>query len=548
MHSLIYDIGLSVIVATVIGVITHRLKQPSILGYLIAGVVIGPEIGPQLVHDPANIEIISEIGLVLLLFIIGLEMNPQHLISGGKSILFGGLGQFPLSVLLGMGVFLIMGFSGSSHLGSLYLAIACGLSSTAIVVKALSDRFAMDSINGRLTVGILIFQDLWAILVLALQPGFENPQVFPVFMAIFKSTALLAFGYFFSKYILKRVFRWLTRAPEMVVAVSIGWCAIVAGAAHEIGLSFEMGALVAGVSLSSFPYSEHVTEKVLPLRDFFLTLFFISLGMKIPFPNRELLAPVLVIVLFVLASRFLVIVPLLRLGGSAKRSAFLTALNLSQISEFSLVIVSLGVSAGHVGSDILAIVLYSLAITSIASSYLLKYNSDIYRFAYERAGKFLHLLEIVPEEEQSHRADIIVLGFHRGARAFVDHLNSLRPELMQKVLIVDYSAEVLQAIKATMPVHILFGDISSADTLERAHASEAKFIVSTIPDLLLRGTTNLKIVKTIRGLCAEGTIIATAESKSHVDALKAAGANQVLLPYGLAGETLAEIIADSPWN
>lgn len=548
MHSLIFDIGLAVIVATVIGVITHRLKQPSILGYLIAGVIVGPQIGPQLVHDPANIETISEIGLVLLLFIIGLEINPQHLISGGRAILFGGLGQFPLSVALGLGLFIVMGFSQKSSLGPVYLAIACGLSSTAIVVKALSDNFSIDSIQGRLTVGILIFQDLWAILVLALQPGFENPEILPVFLAIFKSVALLAFGYFFSKYILKRVFRWLTRAPEMVVAVSIGWCALVAGLAHKIGLSFEMGALVAGVSLSSFPYSEHVTEKVLPLRDFFLTLFFISLGMKIPFPDVALLLPVLAIVAFVVVSRFLVIFPLLRFGGSAKRSAFLSSLNLAQISEFSLVIVSLGVSRGHIGDDILAVVLYALAITSIGSSYLLKYNTDIYRFAYEKAGKFLRLHESVPAEEKGHRADIIVLGFHRGARAFVDHLHSLNPDLMNRVLIVDYSAEVLQSIKATMPVQILFGDISSADTLERAHAREARFIVSTIPDMLLRGTTNLKIVKTIRSLSPDGTIIATAESKSHVDALKAAGANQVLLPYGLAGETLAEIVAGSPWN
>ena len=281
MHGFLEDIGISIIVATIVGIIAHRIKQPIILGYLLAGVIIGPEIGPQLVTDPANIEIISEIGLILLLFIIGLEMNPQKVLSSGKQILLSGIGQFLLCVLLGVGFFILVGYklTGES-LDALYLAVFCALSSTAIVVKLLYDKFELDTLPGRVTLGILIFQDVWAILVLAIQPNFMDPQIVPVGLAILKSLLLLGVGFMVSKYILRRLFEWIAKSPEIVVAISIGWCAILAGAAHSIGLSKEMGALIAGVSISTFPYSIHVTAKVLPLRDFFLTLFFGSPGGK----------------------------------------------------------------------------------------------------------------------------------------------------------------------------------------------------------------------------------------------------------------------------
>ncbi len=543
MHGLIEDIGLSIIVATVVGIITHRLRQPIIVGYLLAGIIIGPQIGPQLVHDPEHIEIISEIGLILLLFIIGLEMNPQHLIAGGRAIFIVGLGQFPLSVILGFAVFAGVGFA-AGWIDALYLAIACALSSTAIVVKALFDKFELDSIPGRLTVGTLIFQDIWAILVLALQPNLANPSVLPVLGAILRAAALLAAGFLVSKYILSHVYRWISRAPEMVVAVSIGWCAFYAALAHAIGLSFEMGALIAGVSLSSFPYSEHVTEKTLPLRDFFLTLFFISLGMKIPYPETGMLLAVPWIILFVFVSRFLIVFPLARLGGSGKRTALISALNLSQISEFSLVIASIAVTRSQMEPRTMSVILYSLAATSILSSYALKYNHEIYSLL-TRYAPFLRDAHGRDAEEHRQNVEICVLGFHKGARAFVDRLAALRPDLLPGLLIVDYSVEVLKDVRDLYRVRILFGDISASDTLERAGVKEARTIISSIPDVLLRGTTNAKIVRLCRALNPDAFIAATADSRDQAEGLKTAGANQVLLPYVVTGERLAGELARS---
>src|SRR3954463_8375178 len=379
MHHLLYDIGIAVMAATLLGLVAHWLRQPILLGYLIAGGLVGPELGFGLIHGGESIEIISEMGLILLLFIIGLELNVKAVLASGRQLLAAGLGQFPICVALGAGVFALfgMGLSGQNADG-LYLALMCGLSSTAIVVKLLYDKGELDTLPGRLTLGILVIQDVYAIFVLALQPNFANPSLAPIAKAVAGTAFLLVAGFLVSKYVLRRVFASIAKNPEMVLAVSVGWCACVAAAAGGMGLSKEMGALVAGLSIAAFPYSVHVTAKTLPLRDFFLTLFFVSLGMKITAPSSAIVAPVLGIVVFVIASRFASIYPLVVLTGAGRRAAFVASLNLAQISEFSLVIASLGVTYGHIGKGTVAITIYAMAIMAVLSSYAIRFSHPLF--------------------------------------------------------------------------------------------------------------------------------------------------------------------------
>src|SRR5688572_132622 len=311
-HALLSDIGIAILAATLLGLIAHWTRQPIILGYLIAGAVVGPTIGFKWISDQANIVVISEIGLILLLFIIGLEMNIKALMAAGKQLLVAGFGQFIVCAALGLGLFALIGYPirGESFDG-LYLALMCGLSSTAVVVKLLYDKGELDTLPGRMTLGVLVIQDVCAIFILAFQPNFANPGIGPVLKAILGTVVLLLAGFLYSKYILRRVFASIAKAPEMVVAVSIGWCAAVAGAAAYMGLSKEMGALVAGLSIAAFPYSIHVTAKTLPLRDFFLTLFFVSLGMQITPPRWDMVGLVAAMVGFVIVSRFATVYPLL---------------------------------------------------------------------------------------------------------------------------------------------------------------------------------------------------------------------------------------------
>ena len=544
MHGMLTDIGISVLAATALGFVFQLVRQPVILGYLVAGALIGPAMGFNLVSEAASIEVISEIGLILLLFIIGLELNPSKLLASGRPLIYAGIGQFISCVLMGVGFFLLLGYELSrSSIDALYLALFCALSSTAIVVKLLYDKFELDTFPGRITLGILIFQDLWAILILALQPHFTNPQFLLVFIALGKSVALLAIGFLLSKYLLSWIFKKISQTPEMVVAMSMAWCALMAGIGSWIGLSMEMGALIAGVAISTFPYSMHVTAKVLPLRDFFLTLFFLSIGMKIPFPDAAILGMALIIVLFVIVSRFLTIYPLLTLAGSGRRTSFIASLNLAQISEFSLVVAALGVHYGHIDQRMMSLIIYAMAMTSVLSSYFIKGNHAAYlvfnRFLEKRG--FPARTKENHDEEEKNVYPIVILGFHRGAREFIGRLETETPDLLKKLLVIDFNLENLKEL-SNKNIKGIFGDIGSMDTLEHAHITAAQIIFSTIPDMLLRGTSNKALVTSCRALAPSAYIVATADSADQIDVLRKSGADEVLLPYVLIGEKLTRFV------
>ncbi len=540
MHGLLYDIGVAVIASTIIGFITHKLKQPIILGYLITGAIVGPQIGFGLISDSESIEIISEIGLILLLFIIGLEMNPQKLLSSGRQLIVTGIGQFVLCVLFGVGFFYLFNYSfQGTNLEGLYLSLLCALSSTAIVVKILYDKFESDTLPGRITLGILIIQDVWAILLLAMQPNLSDPWNMAIVIAIVKTIFLVVAGLLFSRYILKYVFESIINAPEMVVLMSIGWCSFVAFSAGYLGLSKEMGALIAGVAISTFPYSIHVTAKTLPLRDFFLTLFFISLGMKMVAPTQEIILMAIVLVVFIFASRFATIYPLIRFTGGGRRTGFITSLNLSQISEFSLVIAALGIGYGHIQESLVALLIYAMAFSSIISSYAIKYNHQIFMYVdYVMTNIFGSSQGESLEASNDHQEHpIVILGFHRAARALVSRIKEHNPAMLTKILVVDFNTEILKEVNKNGMTGI-FGDINSLDTLQHVRVDKAKLILSTLPDLLLKGTNNKQIVKLCRMLTKDAVIIATADTTKQADELKSVGATEIIFPYEMIGEYL----------
>lgn len=540
MHGLLYDIGIAIIAATFVGFITHKLKQPIILGYLVTGAIIGPQIGLGLVSESESIEIISEIGLILLLFIIGLEMNPQKLLSSGKQLIITGVGQFVLCVLLGVGFFSLFNYSfEGKNLEGLYLALLCALSSTAIVVKILYDKFESDTLHGRITLGILIIQDVWAILLLALQPNLADPYIPAIIIAILKTIFLVVAGLLISRYILKYVFESIINAPEMVVLMSIGWCSFVAFSAGYLGLSKEMGALIAGVSISTFPYSIHVTAKTLPLRDFFLTLFFISLGMKMVAPTSEIITMAAILVGFIFVSRFATIYPLIKMTGGGRRTSFIASLNLSQISEFSLVIAALGISYGHVQPQLVALLIYAMAFSSVISSYAIKYNHQVFTF-YDRISKHLGIhskSETVDTNDDHGEHPIVILGYHRAARALVNRIKEHNPSMLEKIMVIDFNTEILKEVDKDGMTGV-FGDINSLDTLHHAHVDKAKLILSTLPDLLLKGTSNKQIVKLCRMLTKDAIIVATADTAHQADELKTVGATEIIFPYEMVGEYL----------
>ena len=539
--TLLHDIGVSVIAATGLGLVAHWCRQPLILGYLVAGMVIGPKVGWALVGDSNNVSTISDIGLILLLFVIGLEMDVRQLLRAGRQLLVAGVGQF--LVCLGLGLLLFGGLGwglGGSHADGLYVALVCGLSSTAIVVKLLYDKSELDTMAGRLTLGVLVIQDVYAILVLAFQPSFSHPSIGPVVWSLLSAGMLSGACFLISKYFLRVAFASIARAPELVVAVSIGWCAVVAGTAGVVHLSAEMGALIAGLSIAAFPYSLHVTAKTLPLRDFFLTLFFVALGMDIPVPHLAQIGAIALVVSFTVLSRFLSVYPLLVAAGAGRRTAFVVSINLAQISEFGLVIAALGLTLGHIGDDTKNLISYAMAVTAVLGTYAIRYSHPLYQLT-ERGLAAIGLGDKAAKTKTDDTCDhhpVAILGFHRGARALIDHLAVSDPGMLGRILVIDFNTEVLKELsKRGVAGH--FGDISQVDTLVHAHLERAQVVLSTIPDMLLKGTDNASLVKSCRSIAPHAAIVATAESMEQELRLVDAGASMVLMPYAIVGQHLA---------
>jgi voltage-gated potassium channel Kch len=286
-----------------------------------------------------------------------------------------------------------------------------------------------------------------------------------------------------------------------------------------------------------------VTAKTLPLRDFFLTLFFVSLGMKIIAPESTVILASLGLSGFIIFSRFASVLLLALKTGSSLRTAFIASLNLAQLSEFSLVVAAIGLGLGHIQELTFAILIYTMAFTSIISSYLIKYNYQIYH-------RFEHLLErlsfsgqraVQPELDRPAAHPIMILGYHRAAQSLVETLSQQNPEILDKLLVVDFNVESLRELQARRVAGI-FGDLGHLDTLEHAHLQQAEVIISAIPDALLKGVNNLVLVKACRALAPNATLIATADLPEQVRDLKQAGANDVILPYAMAGEYLANYL------
>lgn len=554
-HSLLANIGLVFIIATVFAFIAKVFRQPLILAYLVAGVVIGPEIGFAWVKDKETIELISEIGLILLLFIIGLEIDLKKLLSAGRTILVSGLSQFLLCAALGVGLALAMGLTpASGNFDWLYLAVTLALSSTLIVVKLLYDKFELTTLPGRITLGVLVCQDIWAIVFLALQPNLHDPRLATLLGSFLKGAGLVLMTLGVSRYALPRCFSFVAKVPELLLIAALAWCFLVSGAADWLGLSREMGALLAGVSMSTFPYNVDVIAKVINIRDFFVTLFFVALGMKIPQPTLAILTAATGMSLFVLASRLLALFPVLYLLGNGLRASLIPSINLAQMSEFSLVIASLGLALNHISQELVGTLTFVFAITSVLSTYLIAYNHEIQR----RLARWLAKIGfstgadatadgVSPEGENA----IVFLGCFREASSILHELESQAKEasggVLGQILVIDFNPLVLQELKRRA-VRCLYGDVAHMDTLHHAQIHSAKIVACTISDAILRGTTNLRLLRQARRLCPNARVIAAADNISSAIELYEQGADFVYIARLHSARHMAELVASAVHN
>lgn len=534
MHGLIRDITLCILFAWMLGLLAHFSRQPLILAYLIAGFCIGP-FGAGWVHSQESISVISELGLIFMLFMIGLEIDLKKIVRAGKVILFAAGGQLIGGCLLGVLFFIGIGLSlGGGHFDAVYLCVACALSSTVIIVKVLYEKRELDTLPGRITLGVLVLQDIFAILFLAVQPSLANLQVSVILLSIGRVAVLVTAALLVSRYVLPRLFHQIARRPELILLGALAWCFLVSETAERLSLSREMGALIAGVSLSTFPYALDVTAKVTTLRDFFITLFFVALGMTIPVPGLSVIGLALMIAGFTVVSRLVTTFTPLYLMKQGLRASLLPALNLAQISEFSLVVIQTGVADRHIAAETANAASFAFVVLAVLSTFVMTRSDEITRWAIgplKRIG-LRDLDHGSGHAEDGHEGGhgearrVVILGFFRAASALLAEIERQAPVLLEQITVVDFNPNVYQTL-LSRGLHVIYGDISNVDTLLHAGIGKSEMIILSVPDSLLKGATNEKLVRHVRALNPTALIVATADLLADVDALYEAGASYV---------------------
>eukprot|EP00443_Scrippsiella_acuminata_P048474 CAMPEP_0115264392 /NCGR_PEP_ID=MMETSP0270-20121206/50405_1 /TAXON_ID=71861 /ORGANISM="Scrippsiella trochoidea, Strain CCMP3099" /LENGTH=781 /DNA_ID=CAMNT_0002680409 /DNA_START=152 /DNA_END=2497 /DNA_ORIENTATION=- len=531
-------------------------KLPLILGYLLGGVLVGP-IGLDIVHSQADIAELSSLGLVFLLFMIGLELDVSELLKMGKVVLTTGLLQFPLCASLMYGIFVgfeALGVSwGSGMYAALYVGMPCGISSTMIVVKLLSEQADMDTAPGRLTIGILIFQDIWAIVVLAIQPDLADPQVLGILKTFLMIAGLTLVALAYAKFVMPAVFVFASKSIELMLIIALAWCFFMCSLATLpfVGLSMELAALISGVALATFPYSAEFNGKIKYIRDFFITLFFVGLGMQIPTPSLGAIMKAVLVAIFAMAARWIGIFSVVWMLGGGSRLAAVSTINLSQISEFALVICSLGMSYGHIDEETLTILIWTFSILAVASSYLIGSNYAIYgmlsnirrRIVGTKAQVIGDRLGMDDEGDDHVDRNIVILGFHKIAAMLIAHFEHHNPHLLAKLHVIDFHESIMPELRKR-GVTCAYGDISSPDVLEHAHHGEVRLVISSISDSQLRGVTNLRLLQISKQVWPQADVIVSADTPKQAHLLYDHGADYVLRTAKLCAERLHELIAD----
>ncbi len=565
MPSLVHDIGISLLTAGGLGVIFTRLKIPSIAAFLLAGIIIGP-IGLKLVTDPVNIDTIAQLGFIFLLFLIGLEIDFKRILSSGKAIIISGLAQYPLTILFGMGAVKLMLWAGiggdllaESEYAAVYIGVIIAGSSTLLVVKLFQEHFELDTEPGRLALGMLIFQDIWVIVAILIQPNLENPELGMIGMSFLGIVLLSLFTVVVSMSVVGRAFSWIAKTPELTLLGALAWCFVVVfvgvnldaileysyGRNFHMSVGSGMAALIAGASIANLPSSTEIITKVATVKDFFITLFFVALGVSIPAPeNASVVVLAVALAVVAILARQLVFFPLFYWSGVDQRNAQVSAIRLAQISEFGLVIAFLGVKLGHLTPAFTSAVIFAFVITALATPFL-------YGRAYEVHGWIRPLLEKcgfkAPPEltlEKGGEYKLALLGFHRDASSLLYNLQQHNPELVHETLVVDFNVALHGAIAAT-GAHVHYGDLSNSETLHHIGLNNARIIVCTIPDDLLRGINNRSLVRVARHINPDAVIIANAISLDQIGPIYQAGANYVYLSRFEAARALDEAVHEA---
>lgn len=530
-EAIIFDIALILIISAILAFVAKMLRQPLIPAYVLTGLIIGPLVF-GFIRNLDLIYAFSEIGIAFLLFTAGIEISFRKIKEAGlKKIAL--IGFLQVAVIFGI-AYLLANFLGLTTLQAAYIGIILAFGSTMVDIKLLADRGELVTLHGRLVLGILLLQDLIAIIAIVVftTGGFA---VAPLTLAFAKLLIMLSVAIVLQKFVLNKLFKFAARSNELLFLSSLAVLFLFIILAYISELSIVIGAFIAGVSLANSPFKIELESRISPLRDFFAILFFVALGMQIVFAGvgeRMVLFWALLIVAFIIKP--LITLVLLRCTGYHSRTSFLTSISLAQLSEFSLIIGAIGVSLGALDMPIFSTVILATIITMSMTPYFINFKDGIYRFLKYPISwlGFLPMGENLRYEEKGDK-EILMVGSHRMGGALMEELFSKK----DKLLVVDYNPEVIGVLK-NKKISCIYGDITSPELLDKINVKKLKLVISTIPNY----EETLHLIKKIKRISPKVKMVVVGSRISETLRLYEAGADYVVTPKIIAGQELAGII------
>lgn len=542
LHGPFAEVAALLMLCAGVGALFVRMRQPVLIAYIVVGILVGPAVlGLVQAHD--QVDLLAQIGVAVLLFVVGLKLDIQHVRHIGPVALATGLGQLTFTIVVGFFLILLL---GKDWLEALYVAVALTFSSTIIIVKLLSDKRELDSLHGRIAVGFLIVQDLAVVLAMmtvsAMRSAGDGGAMDVVPALLLRLVGMGMLMWVLMRWVLPRVVAAMARSQELLLLFAIAWGIGLAAFGEWVGFSIEAGAFLAGFSLASTPYREAMSARLTGIRDFLLLFFFIDLGAKLDFSSlgAELMSSFW-LSLFVLIGNPLIVMAIMGYMGYRKRTGFLAGLTVAQISEFSIVFVAMGISLGHVGVGALSLTTLVGLTTITLSTYMILYSQPLF----ERLSPWLGWFERqrphreMSEETQLGEADshieVLVFGTGRyGSRL----LTQLRRDGVRAVG-VDFDPQAAHTLtEAGLPV--LFGDGEDPSFLESLPLAQVQWVVSALP----QWESHQALLHALDSAGYQGKVAAVVRDVTQAQAAQARDLALVLNPFDDAADHAARHLAD----
>lgn len=544
MYEPFAELSLLLLIAAAVGALAVRLRQPVLIAYIVVGIAVGPA-GLELVQAHDQIDLLAQIGIAVLLFLVGLKLDLPHARNIGPVALATGLGQLAFTISIGFVLVLAM---GRDWLTALYVAVALTFSSTIIIIKLLSDKRELDSLHGRIAVGFLIVQDIAVVLAMmamsALRADGESEASWQMVAGSIGARILAAavLLYVLMRYLLPPLIQLMARSQELLLVFAIAWGTGLAALGEWAGFSKEAGAFLAGFSLASTPFRDAIGARLTGIRDFLLLFFFIDLGARLDFSTLGAeLWPAAVLSLFVLIGNPLIVMAIMGYMGYRKRTGFMAGLTVAQISEFSIIFVAMGISLGHIGKDALGLTTLVGIVTIALSTYMILYSQALF----ERLAPWLGLFErrrpyreLAAERQKRPEAPPRVLVFGLGRYG-----EQLLAQLRQNgvaVMGVDFDPESVRRLRH-QGFAVRFGDGEDPAFLETLPLATTEWVVTTLPTL----EANRSLLQAFKELRPDGRVAGVVSDERHAQALRLVGVNRVITPFLDAADRAAQMITEA---